>query len=152
MLPYLVRSQLVSWIRCLRNFCIFDFVMFINFFPSEKIQRSELSLDGAQAEENGNDKVVSLDNKAMRSQLVANTSSPSFHELCAMGPNGSAPFPRKTHKCCVYIASKNKYCARLNSIQAFSDINRDVSFNSTGFCDFSLFLFYFLSQLFYQWR
>ncbi|GFZ18243.1 transferases/nucleotidyltransferase [Actinidia rufa] len=75
---------------------------------------------------NGNDKVVSLDNKVTLSQLVANTSSSSFHELCAMGPNGSAPFPRKTHKCCVYIASKNKYCARLNSIQAFSDINRDV--------------------------
>lgn len=32
----------------------------------------------------------------------------------------------RTHKCCAYIASKGKYCVRLNSIQAFSDINRDV--------------------------
>ncbi|KAE9462313.1 hypothetical protein C3L33_05767, partial [Rhododendron williamsianum] len=97
-LPFLVRSQL----------------------------RSELSLDGAQAEENGNDKAASLDNKVMLSQLMANASSQSFHEHGAMGPNGFVPFPRKTHKCCVYIASKSKYCARLNSIQAFSDINRDV--------------------------
>lgn len=89
-------------------------------------------MDGAQAEENGNDKAASLDNKVMLSQLMANASSQSFHEHGAMGPNGFVPFPRKTHKCCVYIASKSKYCARLNSIQAFSDINRDVSFIS--FC------------------
>ncbi|KAL6879666.1 hypothetical protein ACP4OV_012325 [Aristida adscensionis] len=31
-----------------------------------------------------------------------------------------------THRCCVYIANKSKYCHRLNSIQAYSDINRDV--------------------------
>lgn len=97
-LPYLVRSQL----------------------------RSELSLHGAQSEENGNDKVASQDNKVTLSQLLTNSSTPSFHELYAIGPNGSAPVPSKTHKCCVYIASKNKFCARLNSIQAFSDINRDV--------------------------
>lgn len=97
-LPYLVRSQL----------------------------RSELSLHGAQSEENGNDKVASQDNKVTLSQLLTNSSTPSFHELYAVGPNGSAPVPSKTHKCCVYIASKNKFCARLNSIQAFSDINRDV--------------------------
>ncbi|WOL15870.1 hypothetical protein Cni_G24651 [Canna indica] len=36
------------------------------------------------------------------------------------------PDARKTHKCCAYIANESKYCARLNSIQAFSDINRDV--------------------------
>lgn len=33
---------------------------------------------------------------------------------------------QRSHKCCVYIANESKYCARLNSIQAFSDINRDV--------------------------
>ncbi|KAH7837290.1 hypothetical protein Vadar_012131 [Vaccinium darrowii] len=97
-LPFLVRSQL----------------------------RSELSLDGPQAEENGNDKAAILDDKVVMSQLMANASSPSFHEHGAMGCYGSVPFPRKTHKCCVYIASKTKYCARLNSIQAFNDINRDV--------------------------
>ncbi|XP_047081117.1 translation initiation factor eIF-2B subunit gamma-like [Lolium rigidum] len=32
----------------------------------------------------------------------------------------------ETHRCCVYIAGKNKYCHRLNSIQAYCDINRDV--------------------------
>ncbi|KAL3530147.1 hypothetical protein ACH5RR_009469 [Cinchona calisaya] len=97
-LPYLVRSQL----------------------------RSELALNGVQAEENGNDKDASRNAKILLSQLVANASTPSFHELYALGPNGFAPSPGKTHKCCVYIASKSNYCVRLNSIQAFSDINRDV--------------------------
>uniref|UniRef100_A0A0E0A955 Translation initiation factor eIF2B subunit gamma n=1 Tax=Oryza glumipatula TaxID=40148 RepID=A0A0E0A955_9ORYZ len=31
-----------------------------------------------------------------------------------------------TYRCCVYIATKSKYCHRLNSIQAYCDINRDV--------------------------
>ncbi|XP_049380232.1 uncharacterized protein LOC125844911 [Solanum stenotomum] len=96
-LPYLVRSQL----------------------------RSELSQNGALAEENGNSKGVS-DSTIMLSQLLTNASTQSFHELYALGPDGSALSPRKTHKCCVHIASKSNYCVRLNSIQAFSDINRDV--------------------------
>ncbi|XAR60283.1 Protein-synthesizing GTPase [Bertholletia excelsa] len=107
-LPYLVRTQL----------------------------RSELS-HGAQAEENGNAKVVSLDNKVMLSQLLTNASSPSFHELYAMGPVGDASASRNTHKCCIYIASKNKYCARLNTIQAFSDINRDVVGDASHLSGFS---------------
>lgn len=86
-------------------------------------------MNGAPHEENGHDKVVPGDNQVMLSQLLAKASTPSFHELYAMVPNGFAPV-RRTHKCCVYIASQDKYCARLNSIQAFSDINRDVSFFS----------------------
>lgn len=97
-LPYLVRSQL----------------------------RSELMLNGVHAEENGNDKDASQNTKILLSQLLANASTPSFHELYALCPNGSTPSTRKTHKCCVYIASKSNYCVRLNTIQAFSDINRDV--------------------------
>lgn len=82
-------------------------------------------LNGApQAEENGNEKVNFQKNEVMVSRILANASTPSFHELSGLGTNGSAP---KTHKCCVYIASNSKYCVRLNSIQAFSDINRDVS-------------------------
>ncbi|KAF2291806.1 hypothetical protein GH714_035683 [Hevea brasiliensis] len=97
-LPYLVRSQL----------------------------RSEMLLNGvSQAEEKGNVKVGSQDNHVVVSQILANASTPSFHELYASGHNGSASV-RRIHKCCAYIASNNKYCARLNSIQAFSDINRDV--------------------------
>ncbi|KAK6153187.1 hypothetical protein DH2020_012826 [Rehmannia glutinosa] len=97
-LPYLVRSQL----------------------------RSELLLNGAQSEENGNVKDAFQNSKILLSQLLANASTPSFHEIYALGPAGTAPTLRKTHKCCVYIANNSKYCARLNSIQAFSDINRDV--------------------------
>ncbi|KAL3850211.1 hypothetical protein ACJIZ3_012093 [Penstemon smallii] len=97
-LPYLVRSQL----------------------------RSELVLNGAQSDENGNGTDAMQNSKVMLSQLLTNASMPSFHEICALGPDGLAPDLKKTHKCCVYIANKNKYCARLNSIQAFSDINRDV--------------------------
>ncbi|XP_018833106.1 translation initiation factor eIF-2B subunit gamma [Juglans regia] len=96
-LPYLVRSQL----------------------------KSEVLLNGApQAEENGNEKVNFQKNQVMVSRILANASTPSFHEFSGLGTNGSAP---RTHKCCVYIASNRKYCARLNSIQAFSDINRDVT-------------------------
>ncbi|GMH05631.1 hypothetical protein Nepgr_007471 [Nepenthes gracilis] len=100
-LPYLVRTQL----------------------RSEVLANTSL-----QAEENGEAKVSSQNNQVVLSQLLANASTTSFHELYAMGPNGSAHGlkVKRTHKCCVYIASKNKYCARLNSIQAFSDINRDV--------------------------
>jgi len=95
-LPYLVRSQL----------------------------KSEVLLNGApQAEENGNEKVNPLKNQVMLSQILANVSTPSFHELCGLGTNGSA---QRTHKCCAYIANDSKYCMRLNSIQAFSDVNRDV--------------------------
>ncbi|KAK6163998.1 hypothetical protein DH2020_000862 [Rehmannia glutinosa] len=97
-LPYLVRSQL----------------------------RSELLLNGAQSEENGNVKDAFQNSKILLSQLLANASTPSFHEIYALGPAGTAPTLRKTHKCCVYIANNSKYCARLNSIQAFSDINRDI--------------------------
>ncbi|XP_021630639.1 translation initiation factor eIF-2B subunit gamma isoform X2 [Manihot esculenta] len=98
-LPYLVQSQL----------------------------RSEVLLNGvlSQAEENGNEKVSSQNNHVMVSQILANASTPSFHELYASGHNGSASVQR-IHKCCAYIASNSKYCSRLNSIQAFSDINRDV--------------------------
>ncbi|GAA0138266.1 translation initiation factor [Lithospermum erythrorhizon] len=97
-LPYLVKSQL----------------------------RSELPTNGVHTEENGNDKDGSDSSNVMLSQLLANACTQSFHEQYGLGPNGCAPFSRKTHKCCVYIASKSNYCARLNSIQAFSDINRDV--------------------------
>jgi hypothetical protein len=37
-----------------------------------------------------------------------------------------SPSIRKTHKCCVYFSGRTQYCARLNSVQAFGDINRDV--------------------------
>ncbi|KAF9596260.1 hypothetical protein IFM89_008423 [Coptis chinensis] len=98
LLPYLVRSQL----------------------------RSEVSSNGApQAEENWNEKVASQNNQSFFSQHLANATKPSFQEFYASGPNGSAPASR-THKCCAYIAENSKYCARLNSLQAFSDINRDV--------------------------
>ncbi|KAL5707746.1 hypothetical protein ACHQM5_018609 [Ranunculus cassubicifolius] len=79
--------------------------------------RSELSTNGApQVEENWNEKLASQNNQSFFSHHLANATKPSFHELSAS----------KTHKCCVYIAENNKYCARLNSLQAFSDINRDV--------------------------
>ena len=89
-------------------------------------QRSEILLNGAQSDENGNGKDAPQNSKTILSQLMANALS--FHEIFAQDPVGSAPTMRKTHKCCIYIADKSKYCARLNSIQAFSDINRDVRF------------------------
>ncbi|GAB2277972.1 hypothetical protein Dimus_012671 [Dionaea muscipula] len=99
-LPYLVRTQL----------------------------RSEVLANiSTPSEENGNGMVSSQKNQVMLSQLLSNASSPSFHERYVMGPNGFNQSQKRIHKCCVYIASKSKYCARLNSIQSFSDINRDVT-------------------------
>ncbi|KAJ8450579.1 hypothetical protein Cgig2_020216 [Carnegiea gigantea] len=111
-LPYLVRTQL----------------------RSEVVANS-----GAQVEENGNYKMPMQQSQVMLSQLLANASTPSFHELFALGPNGAARVPKRTHKCCVYIAPKDKYCAQLNSIQAYSDINRDIigEANHLSGCSFS---------------
>ncbi|KAG5015393.1 hypothetical protein JHK85_021529 [Glycine max] len=90
-------------------------------------QKSEVLLNGMpQAEENGTEKVISQSNQQMLSQILANASEPIFHLRNALGPHGSTS-DRRTHKCCVYIAGSSKYCARLNSIQAYSDINRDVT-------------------------
>ncbi|KAI3775992.1 hypothetical protein L1987_45752 [Smallanthus sonchifolius] len=102
--------------------------------------RSEILLNGAHVEENGNEKDGYNTDKVMLSQLLANASTPSFHEVYALGPNGFSPAERKTHKCCVYIASKTKYCARLSSIQAYSDINRDVIGDASHLsgCSFSV--------------
>lgn len=83
-------------------------------------------LNGAQSDENGYGKEAPQNSKVVLSKLLAN--APSFHEIYALGLDGSEHSMKKTHKCCVYIADKSKYCVRLNSIQAFSDINRDVSF------------------------
>ncbi|KAJ9146621.1 hypothetical protein P3X46_028860 [Hevea brasiliensis] len=70
---------------------------------------------------NGNEKVASKKNQVVVSQILANASTPGFHKLYALGHSGSASV-RQAHKCCPYIASNSKYCARLNSIQAFSDV------------------------------
>ncbi|PPR82033.1 hypothetical protein GOBAR_AA38683 [Gossypium barbadense] len=89
--------------------------------------KSQAVLSGIpQAEEDGNKKVSFPNNQVMVSQILANASTPSFHELYSMDPDGFAQ-TRKTHKCCAYIASSSSYCVRLNSIQAFMDINRDVT-------------------------
>ncbi|KAJ6841984.1 translation initiation factor eIF-2B subunit gamma isoform X2 [Iris pallida] len=95
-LPYLVRTQL----------------------------RSEVLANGFNHSEDGwNGTLSSQNNLAWLSQhRVIAPSAFHGHDL---GPKDSASVP-KTHKCCAYIANKSKYCARLNSIQAFSDINRDV--------------------------
>ncbi|KAF8398189.1 hypothetical protein HHK36_017115 [Tetracentron sinense] len=71
--------------------------------------RSEVSPSSApNAAENWNKEAASQNNQAMFSQHLARATIP------------------RTHKCCAYIANKSKYCARLNSIQAYCDINRDV--------------------------
>ena len=74
--------------------------------------------------------------------------APSAFQENVLVPNGSTSVQR-THKCCAYIANKSKYCARLNSIQAFSDINRDVRYAHAMLFFFSLLSFFglFCSQL-----
>ncbi|KAL0730221.1 hypothetical protein Bca4012_026314 [Brassica carinata] len=81
--------------------------------------RSEVFPDEKAVEDNGKHNVQN--NEVVLSQILSNASLPSFHQVYESGLNS-----RKTHKCCVYIADESKYCVRLNSIQAFMDVNRDV--------------------------
>ncbi|KZV30581.1 translation initiation factor eIF-2B subunit gamma [Dorcoceras hygrometricum] len=101
-------------------------LMDAHMYAFKRFKRYELLSNGVHSEENGNGKDIIQNNKAVVAQLLANASPPSFHDTYARGLDVSAPISRKTHKCCVFIANKSKYCSRLNSIQAFSDINRDV--------------------------
>ncbi|XP_039127768.1 translation initiation factor eIF-2B subunit gamma [Dioscorea cayenensis subsp. rotundata] len=86
--------------------------------------RSQLRSEVAKFEEGWNNTITSKTNLIWLSQHreIAPSAFHNGHELDA---NGSLS-AQSTHKCCAYIAGKNKYCARLNSIQAFIDINRDV--------------------------
>ncbi|XP_008808583.1 translation initiation factor eIF-2B subunit gamma [Phoenix dactylifera] len=87
--------------------------------------RSEISANGLyKVEDNANGTVSSQNNLTWMSQHREIAPS-AFQALLALSPRSPENVLR-THKCCAYIASKSKYCARLNSIQAFSDINRDV--------------------------
>uniref|UniRef100_A0A1D1YKE7 Translation initiation factor eIF2B subunit gamma n=1 Tax=Anthurium amnicola TaxID=1678845 RepID=A0A1D1YKE7_9ARAE len=95
-LPYLVRSQL----------------------------RSDVSAMGIPHEEGWIGKTYSESIQTWISQHQRGALS-GFHGMYFMNSNNPITVPR-THKCCAHIANKSKYCVRLNSIQAFSDINRDV--------------------------
>lgn len=103
-------------------FCFHFDILFV-LFPLE-YQRSDVFSDEKTVEENGNGngKNNMQNNEVVLSQILSNASLPSFHEVYESGLNS-----RKPHKCCVYIADGSKYCVRLNSIQAFMDVNRDVS-------------------------
>ncbi|XP_033138809.1 translation initiation factor eIF-2B subunit gamma-like [Brassica rapa] len=85
--------------------------------------RSDVFSDEKAVEENGNGhgKNNMQNNDVVLSQILSNAFLPSFHKVYESGLD-----IRKTHKCCVYIADESKYCVRLNSIQAFMDVNRDV--------------------------
>ncbi|XP_078445373.1 transferases/nucleotidyltransferase [Wolffia australiana] len=82
--------------------------------------RSEVLARGADQEEDGGSGNTSVDNISSWVSEHLPSSLSNFHDQL---PSSNTP---RTHKCCAYIASKNKYCARLNSIQAFGDINHDV--------------------------
>ncbi|KAH0907064.1 hypothetical protein HID58_038891 [Brassica napus] len=86
--------------------------------------RSDVFSDEKAVEENGSGhgKNNMQNNDGVSSQILSNAFLPSFHKVYESGLD-----IRKTHKCCVYIADESKYCVRLNSIQAFMDVNRDVS-------------------------
>ncbi|XP_031493619.1 uncharacterized protein LOC116259820 [Nymphaea colorata] len=84
-----------------------------------------LSNQRAQTEETSNEKLTAQNSRSWLYEHLG-IITPGISEGPQSGSNDSGGSPKKIHKCCAYIAGKNKYCARLNSIQAFSDINRDV--------------------------
>ncbi|CAN7034064.1 unnamed protein product [Brassica oleracea var. botrytis] len=85
--------------------------------------KSDVFSDEKAVDKNGNGhgKNNMQNNDVVSSQILSNASWPTFHQVYESGLD-----IRKTHKCCVYIADESKYCVRLNSIQAFMDVNRDV--------------------------
>ena len=108
-------------------------------------QEKVLVPNGAQNGEAWNSTFSSQDSLIWLSQH--REIAPSAFQENVLVPNGSTSV--QTHKCCAYIANKSKYCARLNSIQAFSDINRDVRYAHAMLFFFSLLSFFglFCSQL-----
>ncbi|KAG9454850.1 hypothetical protein H6P81_007754 [Aristolochia fimbriata] len=98
--PHLVKSQLLSL-------------------------KSEVQANGAsQMEEGLNERVTFQTDPLWYTQRQMGPIS-TFDDLATGFSHDFFPV-RRAHKCCAYIASKNKYCVRLNSIQDFCDVNRDV--------------------------
>ncbi|CAN6483855.1 unnamed protein product [Victoria cruziana] len=88
--------------------------------------KSELSLyQKVQTEETSNDKLIAQNSRSWPYDHPG-ISTLGISEQPPSGSNNSRGSPGQIHKCCAYTSGKNKYCTRLNSIQAFSDINRDV--------------------------
>lgn len=157
LLPYLVRSQLVCSLGYV-NYWLGIFLLVVGWLVLfNEWQKSEIPMNGTPpGEENGNEKIGSHNNQVLLSRILSNASKPEFHQLHELGCNGATT--RRAHKCCVYIASDSKYCARLNTIQAFSDINRDVGVywsNSVLYWAFGYFSRPYTDGMFYvsgHWR
>ncbi|KAL6602723.1 hypothetical protein ACP70R_043084 [Stipagrostis hirtigluma subsp. patula] len=83
-----------------------------------QLRSTSSGANGTTVDETGNSVVPSIGNLQCLSQhrVVA----PSAFKQGVLSSSSG------THRCCVYIANKSKYCHRLNSIQAYCDINRDV--------------------------
>lgn len=79
--------------------------------PNSEVQTKETRNGGPAFQKNG----------SWQQQIPGTLGFPLQHSMDISGRRAA-----NVLKCCAYIASKNKYCARLNSIQAFGDINRDV--------------------------
>jgi translation initiation factor eIF-2B subunit gamma len=74
--------------------------------------------NGTTVGETGNSAVLSSGNLQCLSQHHVITPSAFKQDALSRSHGG--------HRCCAYIATKSKYCHRLNSIQSYCDINRDV--------------------------
>ncbi|XP_062228883.1 uncharacterized protein LOC133926797 [Phragmites australis] len=75
--------------------------------------------NGTTVDETGNSVIPSIGNLECLSQHRVTAPSALKQDVLSNSNGG-------THRCCAYIASKSKYCHRLNSIQSYCDINRDV--------------------------
>lgn len=97
--------------------------------------RYELSPNSeVQTEETKNKSPTFLKNGSRQQQFPGSLVSPLQHSIDISGRKADA----NALKCCAYIVSKSKYCARLNSIQAFGDINRDVVGEATHLTGYTL--------------
>ncbi|KAI5054871.1 hypothetical protein GOP47_0030016 [Adiantum capillus-veneris] len=65
----------------------------------------------------------------LRSQLRFRPASPSKGQAEDFGEKNTGKDRSLSNqlKCCAYIVNKDRYCARVNSVQSFTDINQDVA-------------------------
>jgi translation initiation factor eIF-2B subunit gamma len=116
-LPYLVRSQLVCscFITCKHA-----------TLPSEGVFNCCKHEQRSTPSGGSGTSVDEIESSAFQSS--GNLQCLSQHRVIAPSAFKQDVLSRSSggHRCCAYIASKSKYCHRLNSIQSYCDINRDV--------------------------
>eukprot|EP00250_Pteridium_aquilinum_P034003 c6841_g1_i1 orf=417-1817(-) len=91
----------------------------VPYLVRSQLRLKSASLGTTQTDDNG--EALRVLEKSASSQLLQ---IPLEQAFLLQGKDGTL----SNHtKCCAYIVNKDRYCARVNSVQAFTDINQDVA-------------------------